>query len=75
MINDATSYSGEIELKIPLNNKVKISDNNWKIEYSKMGVSGIIEYNADSTKYNSNGGFIKLIIAGVTTTYPLDKVY
>ena len=74
MINDATSYSGKIELKIPLDNKVNISENHWKVEYSKMGASGTIEYIPDTIKYNSNGGFIKLRIAGYATIYPLNKV-
>lgn len=74
MINDATSYSGKIEFKIPLDNKVNISENHWKIEYSKMGASGTIEYIPDTIKYISNGGFIKLRIAGYATIYPLNKV-
>ena len=74
MINDATSYSGKIEFKIPLDNKINISENHWKVEYSKMGASGIIEYIPDTIKYNSNGGFIKLRIAGYATIYPLNKV-
>jgi len=74
MINDATSYTGKIELKIPLENKMKISENRWKVEYSKMGASGTIEYIPDTIKYNSNGGFIKLTISGYETIYPLNKV-
>ena len=73
MINDAISYSGKIEFKIPLDNKVNISENHWKSEYSKKGASGTIEYIPDTIKYNSNGGFIKLRIAGYATIYPLNK--
>ena len=56
-----------------IENKEVLGDNHWKSQSVKEGVSLLLEYNGNETKYKSDGGILKVTTMGMEIIYLLIK--
>jgi hypothetical protein len=65
--------TGATSPPIPIKEKDILGVNHWKVESNMSGMKSIIEYNANETKYNTDGGVLIFISMGQKMVYPLSR--
>lgn len=73
MIVNKTTFSPESKVRMPTQDKTIISENNWKLSSSFNGVYTEMVYDSNDNNYKNNGGTLKIIAAGYTQLYILNK--
>ncbi|MDB4496231.1 hypothetical protein N9254_02060 [Flavobacteriaceae bacterium] len=73
MIVNKTAFSPESKVRMPTPDKTIISENNWKLSSSFNGVYTEMVYDSNDNNYKNNGGTLKIIAAGYTQLYILNK--